>query len=161
MARAKKTRRGSPEAIAKRRAARSLNRIFIEGATVSAMDGRTLKRKKRLIKELQEGKRGQPLKAHEVLSHATELMTLGENLTTLRRLKPRLPATPPLVEPFLSVVRETQKAYSFDPRAWRLLGIDIEKVMSGAVSAEAEDEAKDEGEARRPRKRSSRKKKAA
>lgn len=154
MARAKKTRRGSPEAIAKRRAARSLNRIFDQGATATAMDGRTLKRKKRLLKELQEGKRGETLKAHEVLGHVTELLTLGENLTSIRKLKPRLPPTPPLTDDFLGVVRETQRSYTYDPRAWKILGIDIDNVMTGGSGA-------DEGGAKRGRKKGTRKKKAA
>ena len=130
MARAKKaTKRGSPEAIAKRRAARALNKLFDEGGRGGVMDGRTLKRKKRLMDELKKGRRGRPLKAHEVLSHATELMTLGETLTSLRKLKPMLPATPPLDEETIEVVRATQESYGFDPRAWKLLGIDIAKVL--------------------------------
>lgn len=154
MARAKKTRRGSPEAIAKRRAARSLNRIFVKGATATTMDGRTLKRKKRLLKELKDGRRGETLKAHEVLGHVTELMTLGENLTTIRQLKPRVPATPAHTPEFLDAVRETQRSYGYDPRAWRILGINIDAVMAGG-SASAE-----EGGAPR-RRRSARKKKAS
>ncbi len=156
MARAKKTRRGSPEAIAKRRAARSLNRIFDQGATASAMDGRTLKRKKRLLKELQEGKGGETLKAHEVLGHVTELMTLGENLTSIRKLKPRLPPTPPLSGEFLDVVRDTQRSYNYDPRAWKVLGIDIDSVMAGGDGASG-----GEGAPKRARRKGGRKKKAA
>lgn len=134
MARAKpKTRRGSPEAIAKRRAARSLNRLFDRGAATSALDGRTLKRKKRLLKELQEGKRGEVLKAHEVLSHVTELLGLGENMTSIRQLKPRLPPTPPMTEDMLSVIRDTQTSYGFDPRAWKLIGVDIDDIMAGGT----------------------------
>jgi hypothetical protein len=156
MARAKKpTRRGSPEAIAKRRAARSLNRMFDQGAVAQAMDGRTLKRKRRLLKELQEGKRGETLKAHEVLAHVTELLGMGENLTTIRRLKPRLPPSPGLTDDMVGVVRETQQSYSFDPRAWKLLGIDIESVMSGAGAAEASGRASKTGGGR---KKSTRKK---
>jgi hypothetical protein len=138
MARAKqKTRRGSPEAIAKRRAARSLNRIFDAGAAASALDGRTLKRKKRLLKELQEGKGGEALKAHEVLSHVTELLGLGENMTSIRQLKPRLPPTPPLAGDTLGIIKDTQTSYGFDPRAWKLIGVDIDAVMSGSVGEAA------------------------
>src|SRR5690606_14398631 len=138
MARAKqKTRRGSPEAIAKRRAARSLNRIFDAGAAANALDGRTLKRKKRLLKELQEGKGGEALKAHEVLSHVTELLGLGENMTSIRQLKLRLPPTPPLAGDTLGIIRDTQTSYGFDPRAWKLIGVDIDAVMSGSIGEEA------------------------
>ena len=132
MARAKKaakaTRRGSPEAIAKRRVARALNRLFEEGGTGAALDGRTLKRKKRLMKELKEGKRGKPLKALEVLAHTTELLELGETLTSLRKLKPKLPPTPPLSDDTKAIYAETQKNYGFDPKAWKLLGVDIGKL---------------------------------
>lgn len=126
------TRRGSPEAIAKRRAARSLNAIFEKGATSEAMDGRTLKRKRRLTKELSEGKNGQPLKAHEVLGHVTELLTIGENLTSIRKLKPRVPPTPPLTDDVVAAMRETQAAYGYAPAAWKVLGIDIDRIMGGA-----------------------------
>jgi hypothetical protein len=135
---AKKTRRGSPEAIAKRRAARSLNRIFDQGAVETGLDGRTLKRKKRLLKELQEGKRGETLKAHEVLGHVTELLTMGETLSNIRRLKPRLPPTPPVTDETRPVFQETQRNYNFDARAWKVLGIEIEDIMGaggGAASA--------------------------
>lgn len=137
MARAKKeTRRGSPEAIAKRRAARALNSIFDKGATVQGMDGRTLKRKRRLLKELQEGKRGETLKAHEVLGHVTELInTMGENLTSIRLLKPRLPPRPPITEELAGAMRETQTAYGFHPHAWKLLGVDIEAIMAAGGEA--------------------------
>lgn len=132
MARAKKkakaTRRGSPEAIAKRRVARALNRLFEEGGTGAALDGRTLKRKKRLMKELKEGKRGKALKALEVLAHTSELLELGETLTSLRKLKPKLPATPPMSDETKAIYAETQKNYGFDPKAWKLLGIDIAKL---------------------------------
>lgn len=136
MAKSKKeTRRGSPEAIAKRRAARALNTLFEKGSTETAMDGRTLKRKRRLMQELKEGKRGETLKAHEVLGHVTELLTMGENLTSIRALKPRLPPRPPLTEEVVNAMRETQKAYNYAPQAWRVLGVDIESIMAGGDGA--------------------------
>lgn len=134
MARSKKTKRGSPEAIAKRRAARALNRLFDEGGSPAAMDGRTLKRKKRLIKELKEGKQGKPLKAHEVLGHVDELLKLGETLTTIRKMKPLTPPTPTLDDETVSVIKATQATYDFDPKAWKILGVDIHKVVGGGGS---------------------------
>lgn len=134
MARSKKTKRGSPEAIAKRRAARALNRLFDEGGSPATMDGRTLKRKKRLIKELKEGKRGKPLKAHEVLGHVDELLKLGETLTSIRKMKPLTPPTPTLDDETVAVIKETQATYDFDPKAWKILGVDIKKVTGGSGS---------------------------
>lgn len=133
-----KTRRGSPEAIAKRRAARSLNNLFEKGAAQEAMDGRTLKRKNRLLQELKEGRGGEAIKAHEVLGYATELFGMGENLTSIRALKPKLPPKLPLTPETVAVIRDTQNSYGYDPRAWTLLGIDIESVMKDEAEAEAE-----------------------
>lgn len=152
----KETRRGSPEAIAKRRAARSLNTLFAKSATVGAMDGRTLKRKRRLLKELQEGRGGQPIKAHEVLSHVTELLTLGETVGSIRKLKPKVPAAIPVNEETLPVIRETQESYNFDPRAWKFLGVDIERAL-GITPSEPEEEPS----ATRTRKKRAKKKAAA
>lgn len=138
MARTKKkteTRRGSPEAIAKRRVARALNRLFDGAGTTEALDGRTLKRKQRLLGELKEGKGGKALKALEVLVHSNELLALGESLSTLRKLKPMLPATPPINEQTAAVYAETQKNYGFDPRAWKVLGVDIDKLTGGGGDA--------------------------
>lgn len=145
----KETRRGSPEAIAKRRAARALNTLFEKGRTETAMDGRTLKRKRRLMQELKEGKRGETLKAHEVLGHVTELLGMGENLTSIRALKPRLPPRPPLTEEVVNAMRETQKAYNYAPQAWRLLGVDIEAIMAGEGAAAAAESAPRRGRAKK------------
>lgn len=149
MARAKKTKRGSPEAIAKRRAARALNRLFDEGGSSASMDGRTLKRKKRLIKELKEGRSGKPLKAHEVLAHVDELLALGETVTSIRKMKPLTPPTPSLNAQTIEVIEATQATYGFDPKAWKILGVDIDKAL-GANGA---------GSDRTAKKKASRKKK--
>ncbi len=139
MAREKKeTRRGSPEAIAKRRAARALNSLFTRSASTSALDGRTLKRKNRLMKELAEGKGGTPIKAHEVLSHVTELLALGEPMAAIRKLNPKVPGAPMLTDEAITAIRETQTSYGFDPRAWSMLGIDIHAIMGNSSAVPAE-----------------------
>ncbi len=126
-----KTRRGSPEAIAKRRSARALNTLFQKGAVETAIDGRALKRKKRFLKELAEGKNGEALKAHEALGHVTYLLGMGETLGSIRKLNPKLPPKPALTDEVVQTIRATQESYGFDPRAWRLLGVDIESIMGG------------------------------
>lgn len=133
MARVKKTKRGSPEAIAKRRAARALNQAFSEQAG-PAMDGRTLKRKKRLVRELKEGRNGKPLKALDVLQHSDELLQLGESLSSIRKLKPKVPPTPAMTEDALATIREAQSNYGFDPRAWKVLGVE-QSVVDGQPKA--------------------------
>lgn len=133
MARAQKeTRRGSPEAIAKRRAARTLNTLFAKSAVVGSMDGRTVKRKNRLMKELQQGRGGSGLKAHEALSHVTELLAMGETVGSIRKLNPRVPSAPALTAETVQVIRDTQDSYGFDPRAWKMLGVDIDAVTGNA-----------------------------
>lgn len=136
MARAKKSGRGSPEAVAKRRAARALNQLF-DRAGASTMDGRTLKRKQRLIKELKAGKRGQPLKAIEALQRIDELLKLGETLGSIRRLKPKVSAPPPATDETVALIAETQKLYGFDPKAWKILGVELggEKTSKPAKAA--------------------------
>ena len=106
------------------------------------MDGRTLKRKKRLITELKGGRAGKPLKAQEVLAHVTELLSLGETLTTLRKMKPRVPPAPRKSEETVAIVRETQATYGFDPRAWKILGIDLNKWLDEGKPARSRSSAR-------------------
>jgi hypothetical protein len=126
MARAKKSdnRRGSPEAVAKRRAARALNQLF-DGLRAGRLDGRTEKRRQRLMKELKTGRRGTPLAPTEIVSHASELLRLGETLSTIRKngvLKPSFEPTPGAI----AVAREVQKLNGYEPKAWKLLGVDLD-----------------------------------
>lgn len=115
--------RGSPEAIAKRRTARQLNAL-LEGGTKEGpkLDGRTEKRRRRLIQELKEGKRGEALKPVEAVSHANELIGLGESLASLKRqgVKPRKFDTSPEI---MEVVHATQAAYGYAEDAWKIIGI--------------------------------------
>lgn len=157
MAATKKTNRGSPEAIAKRRAARALNRLFSEaGAAPAQLDGRTLKRKRRLMKDLVEGKNGEPLKALEVLTSATELLQLGETLASLRKLKPKLPPTPSGEEASAAIL-ETQQLYGFDPKAWKLLGVDLARLSAPSSGDTAQESS---ARPRRARKKAAKKKAA-
>jgi len=117
--------RGSPEAVEKRRAARRLNTLITGGARATAhLDGRTEKRRKRLIRELKEGRRGVALKPIDVVTHVNELMELGETLRSIKRqgVKARkLDLTPDII----ATAERTQAAYGFDPDAWKMLGIDL------------------------------------
>lgn len=97
------------------------------------MDGRTLKRKKRLLRELKEGQNGKPLKALDVLQHTNELLRLGESISSLRKLKPMTPAPPPMTDEVVATIRETQASYAFDPRAWKVLGVDP-SILNGVVN---------------------------
>ena len=140
MARTRKARkattgRGSPEAIEKRRVARKLNDLLTGGSkTTSKLDGRTEKRRQRLVKELKDGKRGKPLKPIQVLLHANELLEIGETFGSLKRqgVKPRKIEMTPEVEEY---VAKTQEVYNFQASAWRLLGITLSTTLPSKTKA--------------------------
>ncbi|MFO0650985.1 MAG: hypothetical protein U0326_32465 [Polyangiales bacterium] len=123
--------RGSPEAVEKRRLARKLNKLLTVGSDPSALsDGRTERRRQRLLKELEEGTRTDPptLKPIEVLQHAHDLLTLGEPLASIRKVV-RLPARP-TVDPdeARALLAKLQSAYSFRPEVYEFLGLPSEVI---------------------------------
>ena len=132
-------RRGSPEAIEKRRVARVFNDILGgRGASAHKLDGRTEKRRQRLLKELEAGKaRGsRELKPLEVLQRVQELMDLGESLSSIRKVaKVRKNAVTP--ETIVDVVQELHHAYSFRPEVYRFVGIGEEVLRQAGVLADA------------------------
>ena len=126
-------RRGSPEAIAKRRAARHFNDVLSgRGAAAQGLDGRTAKRRERLLKELAEGKaRGsRELKPLDVLLRVQELMDLGEPVGSIRKVAKarRLTLAP---DALVGAVEKLHAAYGFRPEAYRFVGIG-DDVLRGA-----------------------------
>ena len=132
-------RRGSPEAIEKRRVARVFNDILGgRGASAQKLDGRTEKRRQRLLKELEVGKaRGsRELKPLDVLQRVQELMDLGEPLSSIRKVaKVRKSAVAP--EAIVGVVERLHRAYSFRPEVYRFVGIGEEVLREAGVLADA------------------------
>lgn len=132
-------RRGSPEAIEKRRAARRLNRLLTEGTVgASPADGRTARRRARLLRELEEGTRDPRggLKPIEVLQRAHDLLELGETLTALRKVI-RVPPRPPVdPEEAASLLREIHAAYGFRGEAYEFLGLPPEVVLASGVAGD-------------------------
>lgn len=132
-------RRGSPEAIEKRRVARVFNDILGgRGAAAHKLDGRTEKRRQRLLKELEAGKaRGsRELKPLDVLQRVQELMDLGEPLSSIRKVtKVRKSAVAP--ESIVGVVERLHRAYSFRPEVYRFVGIGEEVLREAGVLADA------------------------
>jgi hypothetical protein len=128
-------RRGSPEAIEKRRVARLFNDILGgRGAGAHKRDGRTEKRRQRLMSELESGKaRGsRELKPLDVLVRVHELMSLGETLGSIRKVaKVRKSAVPP--EDIVQVVSRLHKAYGFRPECYRFVGVGDEVLRSAGV----------------------------
>jgi hypothetical protein len=133
-------RRGSPEAIEKRRAARLFNdTLGGRGSAGSKLDGRTEKRRQRLLRELEAGtaRGAKELKPLDVLQHVQELMDLGEPLSSIRKhAKVRKNAVP--AESMVEVVERLHKAYNFRPEAYRFVGVGEDVLKSaGVISAEA------------------------
>ncbi len=129
----KPNRRASPEAVEKRRAARAFNELLTDGSAAS--DGRTEKRRRRLLEELSRGQKrssGRELKPVEVLSHVHELLELGEPLANLRKTcAPRKALAPR--EHLADGVRRLHVAYGFRPEAYRFIGVDEDTLRSAGV----------------------------
>jgi hypothetical protein len=121
--------RGSAQAIEKRRVARQLNALFGPAPGENGkLDGRTEKRRARLLKELKEGRAGQPLKPIEIITHADELLTLGETLASIRKNGLRMQKSEgSFSDDQREAVQRAQAAYGFRPEVWKLLGIDLER----------------------------------
>jgi hypothetical protein len=131
--------RGSAEAIEKRRVARQLNTLFGGGnGQPGKLDGRTEKRRQRLLKELKDGRAGQALKPIEIIAHANELLEMGETLSTIRKNgvktpKLELDGNSERVE----TVLRAQEAYGFRPEVWKLLGIDLAEMTAESSAAKS------------------------
>ena len=113
--------RGSPEAVEKRRSARALNALFSQAS--GGLDGRTERRRKRLLGELKDGRSGEPLSAIDVLTHADELLSLGETMASIKKhgVKPRAVRPEPHL---LDAARRAQRAYGLPDEVFELLGLD-------------------------------------
>ncbi len=129
-------RRASPEAVAKRRAARAFNEALLGGgARAAAIDGRTERRRRRLLQELADGvARGgkRELKPIDVLSHVQELLELGEPLASIRKVCPRprpVEATPEIIER----IRKLHEAYTFAAAAYRFVGLGPDALRKAGV----------------------------
>jgi hypothetical protein len=128
-------RRGSPEAIEKRRAARLFNDVIGgRGAGLHKRDGRTEKRRQRLMRELQSGKvRGsRELKPLDVLQRVHELLELGEPLRSIRKIT-KVRRSTVLPEAMVEVVSRLHKAYGFRPECYRFVGVDDSVLRSAGV----------------------------
>ena len=133
-------RRGSPEAIEKRRVARLFNDILgARGAGAHKQDGRTEKRRQRLMRELESGKvRGaHELKPLDVLQRVNELMSLGEPLSAIRKIaKVRKSAVSE--DSVVELVSRLHKAYGFRPECYRFVGVGDDVLRgAGVLSADA------------------------
>jgi hypothetical protein len=132
---ARLNQRGSPEAVAKRRAGRSFNDVLTHAGSTTLGDGRTEKRRQRLVKELNDGKTrtGRALKPLDVLLRVQELLALGETATSLRKamkVKKRARVGGPEV---VVAVRELHRAYAFPTEAYGFVGIGSDTLHEAGV----------------------------
>lgn len=129
-------RRGSPEAIAKRRAARRFNDLLDPAR--SQHDGRTEKRRQRLLEELEQGKKrgGRELKPIEVLSAVDELLRLGEPIANLKRLA-RPIGVQRSDDELIDALRRLHAAYGFSPDAYAFLGLGEDVLRAAGVLDDA------------------------
>jgi hypothetical protein len=145
MSKAKSTprqnRRGSPEAIEKRRAARMFNDVLGGSNSSGKLDGRTEKRRQRLLHELETGKaRGKrDLKPLDVLQHVQELLEMGEPIAAIRKVtkSKRPPAELGNAEEVATVIGRLHRAYGFRPEAYRFVGIGDEVLRTAGVLEKA------------------------
>jgi hypothetical protein len=132
-------RRGSPEAIEKRRVARLFNDILGgRGNGNHRRDGRTEKRRQRLMRELEQGRaRGaRALKPLDVLQRVNELLSLGEPLSSIRKIaKVRKSAVSE--DSVVELVSRLHKAYGFRPECYRFVGVDDDVLRTAGVLSSA------------------------
>lgn len=125
-------RRASREAVEKRRAARAFNEV-VAGQVPRPHDGRTERRRRRLLKELAQGARnGQELKPIEVLLRAQALLDLGEPLASIEQARPA-PAPVPISDALVAGLRNLHAAYAFAPTLYRLVGIDDAALVRAGI----------------------------
>ncbi len=138
-------KRGSPEAVEKRRVARLFNDVLGGASASPRRDGRTEKRRQRLVKELEEGMaRGKrELKPIDVLLRVQELLELGEPLSHLRKVV-KVRTLPPETsgEGLVDVVARLHEAYGFRPEAYRFVGIADDVLAKAGIAADGDDRKK-------------------
>ena len=129
--------RASVEAVEKRRAARHFNDVLLGGSRVSRLDGRTEKRRVRLLDELRVGAArsgGKDLKPIDVLLRVQALLELGETLASIRKAaKASRPV--PISDQVVEGVRTLHRAYGFAPEAYQFVGIDDATLRKAGVRA--------------------------
>lgn len=133
----KDNRRGSPEAVRKRRAARLFNDLLSEGAR-PLRDGRTEKKRRRILRELKDGAAqatGEPLKPIDVLLRVQTLLDLGESVAAIRKVcKPPKPVVSS--EAVVDGVRRIHEAYGFASDAYQFVGIDGPTLRKARITAD-------------------------
>lgn len=127
-------RRGSPEAIEKRRVARKLNEVLGAGSPAARLDGRTAKRRQRLLTELKQGATaaGKALKPLDVLTRVHELLELGEPLAQLKKVrKARKPVAKTAAT--VQLIARLHAAYGFRVECYGFVGVGDDVLAAARV----------------------------
>ena len=141
-AKAAQNRRGSPEAIEKRRAARMFNDV-LGGRPAGKLDGRTEKRRQRLLAELESGKVSaggkRDLKPLDVLQNVNELLEMGESVASIRKVHKAKKSPTELGDAaeIADVIGRLHRAYGFRPEAYRFVGIGDDVLRAAGVLEKA------------------------
>lgn len=128
-------RRGSPEAVEKRKVARMFNDLLGgRGPSSQKLDGRTEKRRQRLLRELEQGQAhgARELKPLDILQRVQELLELGEAIANIRKVC-KVPKTPVQNEGIVELVKRLHNAYAFRPEAYRFVGISEDVLAEAGV----------------------------
>lgn len=99
-------------------------------------DGRTERKRRRLLQEFAEGRTasGAPLKPIDVLLHAQALLDLGEALATLEEARPA-PEALPATEELCERVRALHAAYALRREVYRFVGVGDVTLARAGVDA--------------------------
>jgi hypothetical protein len=127
-------RRGSPEAIEKRRVARMFNDVLGGGGVSTKLDGRTAKRRQRLLRELEENQAHgeRELKPLDVLQRVQELLELGEPLGNIKKVR-KLPRPMTSNAATVQLIQRLHQAYAFRRETYRFVGITDEVLTEAGV----------------------------
>ena len=128
-------RRAAPEVVDKRRAARRFNALLEGTHEGTGRDGRTEKKRQRLLAELREGMARasrKPLKPIDVLLRVQALLDLGETPSAIRRAcKAVRPVAPS--EDLIEGLRTLHAAYRFSESAYSFVGIDVPTLRAAGI----------------------------
>lgn len=125
----KKNGRGSPEAVAKRRSARALNKLISGKSATGMTDGRFARTISRTLKEIDDGtKKGskKPMKVVDLLHKVEAVLERGASPAAIRKVLHTKPLATNVNEQVQGALIEAQKAYGFQKRTFVLLGLSEE-----------------------------------
>ncbi len=132
----RKSRRAAPDVVDKRRAARRFNALLEGSGRAGGLDGRTEKRRARLLAELEAGAARaskRTLKPIDVLLRVQALLDIGEPLASIRRAC-RPARAIAVTSELLHGLRSLHDAYSFRPEVYLFVGVDDATLRAAGIT---------------------------